>query len=90
MNAHTIPTADTAADLVAEAHRILANPGDGTCRTAEEWRKAAQAAVDTGGDDVADLLFYIEEQEVAERRWPIDEDGEPYRIGGLAHWERGQ
>ena len=67
-------TTDATADLLAEAHRIIANPRDGSCRTAEEWRKAAQYAVDTNGDDVADLEYYTEEQDIADGAWVIDED----------------
>ena len=48
---------------------ILATLCDGDCRTAEEWRKAAQECIDTNGVECGDLEHFIAEQDAFENRF---------------------
>lgn len=63
-------TTDALSRILTEAHRILAAPADGSLRTAAEWESAAQWAVDTDGDEIADLVLFIEEQEAFDNGYP--------------------
>lgn len=97
MNAHTIPTARPreteeqaralAAALLAYADRLAKGfTGD---RALHAVCVAAENFTDDGD------FYALRDALQCERGWDDDgfalpDQGEPYRIGGLAHWERGQ